>query len=78
MNCIKDFLEKMKVGFHFHDGFSEHPVAVKNHQKYFSEGKDLPKRFGDIDWGEYNKKQDKVLAEAEKEHKKLAEKKQKN
>jgi len=30
MNCIKDFLEKMKVGFHFHDGFSEHPIAVKN------------------------------------------------
>ena len=32
------YLEKQgKVAFHKHDAFQEHPVAVKDHQKYFAE-----------------------------------------
>ena len=41
LNLI-DFLEKQgKVAFHKHDGWQEHPVAVKDHQKYFA---NLPPR----------------------------------
>ncbi len=29
-------LEKGKAGFHEHDGWPEHPVAVKHHQEYFT------------------------------------------
>ena len=37
LNLI-DFLEKQqgRVAFHEHDGWQEHPVAVKYHQKYFA------------------------------------------
>lgn len=37
INILKQFLiENQKVGYHKHDGYSEHPVRVKNHDEYFS------------------------------------------
>lgn len=36
LHLLKEWLEAQKVAHHKHDGFSEHPVAVKDHQKYFS------------------------------------------
>ena len=37
-----DFIEKQKVAFHKHEGFPEHPVAVKDHPRYFERAHHLP------------------------------------
>ncbi|MEK6840333.1 MAG: DEAD/DEAH box helicase family protein [Nanoarchaeota archaeon] len=40
---FKDWIQNAQVAHHDHDGFKEHPVAVKNHQEYFSgSAKQLP------------------------------------
>lgn len=35
INQLTAWLEKQKIAYHTHDGFQEHPVAVKHHEEYF-------------------------------------------
>ena len=40
MNNIEVFnkwIEKQRVAYHKHNGWQNHPVAVKDHQKYFTQ-----------------------------------------
>ena len=35
IDALKDWIEKARAGYHEHDGFPDHPVAVRHHQEYF-------------------------------------------